>query len=61
VHRGQHDGQNRGGRLDRRCLAEALSRGTELHRAGRFAEAERGNRQILDVDPGYAPFTVLAN
>ena len=43
-------GANLGGQLDRRTLADALKEATELHQAGKLAEAERGYRQILEVD-----------
>jgi CelD/BcsL family acetyltransferase involved in cellulose biosynthesis len=45
------NGRNLGDRLDDPCLAEVLRRTTELHQAGKLAEAERGYRQILDVNP----------
>jgi tetratricopeptide (TPR) repeat protein/CelD/BcsL family acetyltransferase involved in cellulose biosynthesis len=45
------NGENLGDKLDRRCLLEVLRRTTELHQAGRLAEAERGYRQILETDP----------
>lgn len=44
-------GRNLGDRLDKRSVAEVLARSTELHQAGKFAEAERGYRQILEVAP----------
>jgi tetratricopeptide (TPR) repeat protein len=44
------DGRNRGGKLDRRSLAETLHRATKYHQGGRLTNAERGYRQILDVD-----------
>ena len=45
------DKKNLSGRLDRRSLPFALQTAMEHHRAGRRAEAERGYRQILDIDP----------
>lgn len=46
------NGLNLGGRLDRRSLNEALEEATKLHQATKLAQAERGYRQILDVEPG---------
>jgi Tetratricopeptide repeat len=48
------NGANLGGQLDRRTLADALRETTDLHQAGKLAEAERAYRQILEVDPGNA-------
>jgi tetratricopeptide (TPR) repeat protein len=48
------DGRNRGGKLDRKSLPEALRRTTEQHQTGRLANAERGYRQILDADPHFS-------
>ncbi len=45
------NGRNLGDRLHPRSLAEVLRRTTELHQAGKLSEAERGYRQILEVDP----------
>jgi tetratricopeptide (TPR) repeat protein len=47
-------GTNLGGKLDRRTLDDALKQSTELHRAGKLVEAERGYRLILDIEPGNA-------
>lgn len=46
------NGLNLGGRLDRRTLGDALEEATRLHQAVKLADAERGYRQILDVEPG---------
>lgn len=48
------NGLNLGGRLDRRTIAEALHEATRLHQAVKLSDAERGYRQILDVEPGNA-------
>jgi CelD/BcsL family acetyltransferase involved in cellulose biosynthesis len=48
------NGANLGGQLDRRTLADALREATELHQAGKLAEAERGYRQILELDRSHA-------
>jgi CelD/BcsL family acetyltransferase involved in cellulose biosynthesis len=45
------DGANLGGRLDRRTLRLALRKSLEHDKAGRIAQAERGYRQILAVEP----------
>jgi CelD/BcsL family acetyltransferase involved in cellulose biosynthesis len=44
-------GRNIGDKLDNRSLLTVLRRTTELHRAGKLAAAERGYRQVLDVEP----------
>lgn len=48
---GTKNGRNIGGRLDRRTVPAALKEATELHKARKLAQAERGYRQILEVDP----------
>jgi CelD/BcsL family acetyltransferase involved in cellulose biosynthesis len=48
---GTRTGRNLGDKLHRRSVPAVLRRTTELHRAGRLAEAERGYRQVLDVAP----------
>jgi len=48
---GTKNGLNLGGRIDRRSLPDLLKEATELHQAGKLVEAERGYRQILDVEP----------
>jgi CelD/BcsL family acetyltransferase involved in cellulose biosynthesis len=45
------DGTNLGGRLERRTVALALRKSGEHDRAGRIAQAERGYRQIIEVEP----------
>ncbi len=45
------NGMNLGGQFDRRTIPGALELATELHRAGKLAEAERGYGQILQLDP----------
>ncbi len=45
------DGRNRGGRLDRRSVPAVLEMTRDLHEAGRLEEAERGYRQVLEVEP----------
>ncbi|MGH6929426.1 MAG: GNAT family N-acetyltransferase, partial [Dongiaceae bacterium] len=45
------DGTNLGGRLDRRTVTLALRKSGEHDKAGRVAQAERGYRQILEVEP----------
>lgn len=44
------NGLNLGGKIDRRTIPDVLERATELHQAGKLAEAERGYRQILEVE-----------
>jgi CelD/BcsL family acetyltransferase involved in cellulose biosynthesis len=48
---GTKNGLNLGGRIDRRTLPDLLKEATELHQTGKLVEAERGYRQILDVEP----------
>ncbi|WP_458756981.1 GNAT family N-acetyltransferase [Afipia sp. TerB] len=45
------NGLNLGGKLDRRTIPGALELATDLHKAGKLAEAERGYGQILDIEP----------
>ncbi len=45
--------RNLGEKLDSQTLPDVLQRAAELQSAGRLAEAERGYRQILAVDPRY--------
>jgi CelD/BcsL family acetyltransferase involved in cellulose biosynthesis len=45
------DGTNLGGRLARRTVALALRKSGEHDKAGRTDQAERGYRQILEVEP----------
>jgi CelD/BcsL family acetyltransferase involved in cellulose biosynthesis len=51
---GTRNGLNLSGKLDRRTMADALKESTELHQAGKLAQAERGYRQILEIEPGNA-------
>jgi hypothetical protein len=44
-------GRNIGDRLDPRSLPTVFRRTTQLHRAGQFEAAERGYRQVLNVEP----------
>jgi CelD/BcsL family acetyltransferase involved in cellulose biosynthesis len=44
------DRQNLGGKLDARSVPTVLHRAMELQRMGQLAGAERGYRQVLDVD-----------
>jgi CelD/BcsL family acetyltransferase involved in cellulose biosynthesis len=46
--------ENLGGVLDARCLPYVLEEATKLHKEGKLAEAERGYRQILAVDPRHS-------
>jgi CelD/BcsL family acetyltransferase involved in cellulose biosynthesis len=48
---GTKNGLNLGGRIDARTVPDVLKEATILHRARKLAEAERGYRQILDVEP----------
>jgi tetratricopeptide (TPR) repeat protein len=48
---GTKNGRNIGGRLNSRTVPAALKEATELHKAGKMPQAERGYRQILEVDP----------
>src|SRR5262249_26322067 len=48
---GTRNGRNIGGRLDRRTVPAALKEVTELHQARKLPQAEKGYRQILEVDP----------
>lgn len=43
--------ENLGNRLDARCLPYVLAQTQELHKKSKFAQAERGYRQILEVEP----------
>jgi tetratricopeptide (TPR) repeat protein len=43
------NGLNLGSVIDRRTIPDVLREATELHRAGKLAEAERGYRQVLRV------------
>lgn len=43
------NGMNLGSVIDRRTISDVLREATELHRAGRLTEAERGYRQVLRV------------
>ena len=47
-------GRNLGDRLDDRSLPLLLKQTSELHQARRFAEAERGYRQLLGMQPDQA-------
>jgi CelD/BcsL family acetyltransferase involved in cellulose biosynthesis len=51
---GTRNGLNLSGKLDRRTIADALKESTELHQAGKLVQAERGYRQILEVEAGNA-------
>jgi tetratricopeptide (TPR) repeat protein len=44
--------KNLGGRLDRRSLPVLVERAVSLHKCGRVADAERGYRQALRLEPG---------
>lgn len=46
--------RNLGDKLSRISLAAVFARATELHKAGKLVQAERGYRQILDTDPNHA-------
>ena len=48
---GTKNGRNIGDKLDRRTVPAALKAATELHQAKKLPQAERGYRQILEVDP----------
>lgn len=48
---GTRNGLNLGGALDPRTVPAALKEATELHQARKLEQAERGYRQILEVDP----------
>jgi CelD/BcsL family acetyltransferase involved in cellulose biosynthesis len=50
---GTRTGRNLGETLDRRSVPTVLQHATELHRVGNLAEAERGYRQILAVEPAH--------
>lgn len=43
--------RNLGDKLDSRTLPEALERATELHKSGRFSQAEQAYRLILRTEP----------
>jgi CelD/BcsL family acetyltransferase involved in cellulose biosynthesis len=47
------DSRNRADALDAMGLNAVLERAKELHNEGKAAQAERGYRQILDIDPEY--------
>jgi tetratricopeptide (TPR) repeat protein len=46
--------RNLGDKLMRTSLPAVFARATELHKAGKLVQAERGYRQILDTDPKHA-------
>lgn len=46
--------RNLGDKLTRISLPAVFARATELHKAGKLVQAERGYRQILDTDPTHA-------
>jgi hypothetical protein len=48
-------GRNLRGKLEKRSLPVVLEQVKNLREVGERVEAERGCRQILDVDPGHAP------
>lgn len=48
---GTKNGLNLGGKIDRRTARDVLKEATELHQTGKIAEAERGYRQIIEVEP----------
>ena len=48
---GTRNGRNLGGKIDRRTVPAALKEATELHKARKLPQAERGYRQILEVEP----------
>jgi len=48
---GTNNGRNLGGKLDSRSVPLALERSVEFHKAGELVGAERGYRQVLDVEP----------
>ncbi len=48
---GTKSGLNLGGRIDARTVPDVLKEATTLHRTRKLVEAERGYRQILDVEP----------
>ena len=43
-------GINLSGRIETRTIPEVLERATALHQAGKIADAERGYRQVLEID-----------
>ncbi len=47
-------GRNNGDKLDLRSIPLALERANALHESGRFADAERIYRQVVDADPAHA-------
>lgn len=51
---GTRNGRNIGDKLDRRTVPAALKEATELHQSRKLQQAERGYRQILEVDPDNA-------
>lgn len=51
---GTKNGLNLGGRIDPRSILDVLKEATQLHQTGKLVEAERGYRQILDVEPRHA-------
>lgn len=46
--------RNLGDKLTRRSLDAVFARASDLHKAGKLAQAERGYRQILDTEPKHA-------
>lgn len=48
---GTKNGLNLGGKIDPRTVPEVLEQATGLHQAGKLAEAERGYREVLNVQP----------
>lgn len=40
-----------GGKLDPRCIANVLERASEQHKKSKLDQAERGYRQVLEVEP----------
>lgn len=45
------NGLNLGGRVDPRTIPDVLEEATKLHQAGKLPEAERGYRDVLQVEP----------
>lgn len=48
---GTKNGLNLGGKIDPRTVPDVLTQATELHQAGKLVEAERGYRDVLNVEP----------
>jgi tetratricopeptide (TPR) repeat protein len=48
---GTKNGLNLGGKIDPRTVPDVLEQATELHQAGKLLEAERGYREILNIEP----------